>query len=137
MHVQRVIWIAGGTLVLAAVLVILLAKPRHISTQVFEETNGYRRVIITNPTAQPYSVIAWGEFYANNDWERPSFSNTFVNVAPASSLETGIPMPTNNPQRIALVYKPVHQSGPRFWINKARARLRLQPPVEHEYVDVH
>lgn len=136
MRARRTIWIAGGTLTLAAVLVIFLVKPRRISTLVLDETNGYRRVVITNPTAQPYSVVAWGEFYANDAWERRSFSNTFLNVAPASSLETGILMPTNNPQRIALVYKPIKTNGLGFWINRARTRLRLPPPVRHEYIEV-
>ena len=136
MNARRAIWIAGGLFLLTAVLVILFVKPRSVSTQVFEETNGFRRIVITNPTAQPYTVVAWGEFYANNDWERPSLSNTFLNVAPASFLEAGIPMPTNTPKRIALVYKPIKQSGIGFWINRARARLRLKPPVEHVYIEV-
>jgi len=136
MQARRAIWIAGGLLALAAVLVILLVKPRSVSTQVFDETNGYRRVVIKNPTAQPYSVVAWGEFYANDAWERLSLSNAFLTIAPASSLEAGILMPTNTPQRIALVYKPIKTSGLGLWINKARARLRLKPPVEREYIEV-
>jgi hypothetical protein len=136
MQARRAIWIAGGILALALVVAVVFVKPRHVSAQVLDETNGYRRVVVKNPTAHPYSVIAWGEFYANDAWERMSFSNTFLNVAPASSLEAGILMPTNTPKRIALVYRPIKQSGFGLWINKLRARLRLQSPVEREYIEV-
>src|SRR5690349_13027274 len=112
MQLRRGIWIAAGILVLGVVLAFIFAKPLQVSAHVLDETNGYRRVLIKNTTGQPYTIVAWGEFYANNDWERPSFSNTFVNVAPASSVETDIPMPTNTntPKRIAFVYRPVKQS---------------------------
>ena len=137
MHARRAIWIAGGILALALVVAVVFLKPRRVSAQVLDETNGYRRVVVKNPTAHPYSVVAWGEFYANNEWERLSLSNTFLNVAPASSFETGILMPTNTPRRIALVYKPIKQSGFGLWINKLRARLRLQSLVEREYIEIH
>jgi hypothetical protein len=135
---RRAIWIAGGILIIAALLAILLVKPRHVSARVLEETNGYRRVIIGNPTAQLYSAVVWPEFYANNDWERASLSNTFVNVAPRSSIETAILMPTNTatPKRIAFVFKRVNQSGLALWLDTLRTRLRLKPPADFQYVEV-
>lgn len=121
---------------MAAVFVFLFVKPRRISAQVFGETNGYRTVIIRNPTAQPYYVIAWGEFYANDAWERLSLSNAVQRVEPESFIETGVLMPTNGPKRLAFVYRPIRKSGPGFWLEKARARLRLKPLVEREYIEV-
>src|SRR5688572_27541015 len=107
MLARPAIWIGGGVLILAAALAIVFAKPGRVAAQVFEETNGYRRLVIKNPTSQPYSVHAWGEFYANDAWERLSLSNTFLKVEAASFIETGILMPTNTPKRIAFVYKPI------------------------------
>jgi hypothetical protein len=137
-QLRRAIWIAAGILALGLVLSIFLVKPGRISAQALDETNGHRRVLIKNSTGQLYTILAWGEFYSNNDWERPSFSNTFLNVAPASSIETVIAMPanTNTPRRIAFVYKPVKDNGPGRWIERLRTRLRLKAPVEREYLEI-
>jgi hypothetical protein len=92
--------------------------------------------VITNGTPQRYSVLAWGEFYRNDDWERPSLSNTYYVINPGSFMEAQVPMPTNRPRRLALVQKPIRTSDTALWVNRLKARLRLKPEVEHVYVEL-
>ena len=133
----RAIAIAGGVLLIAGILVLRFTKPTRVSAQVFGETNGYRRVMINNPTAHPYYVNAWGEFYSNDAWERLPFSNAMVKVVePGTFLDAGILMPTNRPRRVVFVYVPIKTSGPGLWINRLKARLRLKPDVDQEYIAV-
>jgi hypothetical protein len=132
----RAIWIAGGVLAVGAVCVFVFVQPKRVSAQVFGETNGHRTVIIRNPSAHPYYVTAWGEFYANDAWERLSLSNAFRKVEPESFIKTEVLMPTNKPKRVVFVYRPIKQRGPGFWLEKAKARLRLKPLVEFEYIEV-
>src|SRR5688572_8120082 len=136
MRPTRAIWIAAGILVLGAVVLFLSIKPGQVSAQVLGETNGYRTVLIRNPTAHPYYVIAWGEFYRNDAWERLSLINTVEQVEPGKFIETGIPMPTNTPRRVVLVYRPIKTGGIGGFIAKTRLLLRLKPHVEREYIDV-
>jgi hypothetical protein len=136
MPAWRAICVAVGLIALFAVLALLFIKPNRVSAQVVGETNQHHRVLIRNPTAHPYNVVAWGEFYANDAWERLSLSNTFLKVEPASVIETGILMPTNRPRRIALVYRSIKTRGFGLWINQARTRLRLQQPVDWQYIEV-
>lgn len=133
----RAIVIAGGILVVAAVLALSFVKPNRVSAKVLSKTNGYRRVLINNPTAQPCYVTAWGEFYRNEAWERLGFSNVLRNIVePGTSMEGGVLMPTNTPKRIVFVYSPIKKNGLGAWVNKLKAQLRLKPQVELEYIQV-
>ena len=136
MRTRRILLIAGGVLALGVGVVLLSPKPGRISAHLLRETNGYGTVVITNGTAQLYSVLAWGEFYRNDDWERLSLSNTYNVIEPGRLIEAQVLMPTNRPRRLALVQKPIRTSQPAVWVNRLKARLRLKPEVEHVYVEV-
>jgi hypothetical protein len=136
MRARWAIWIAGGVLALAAVLLLLFVKPSCVSVQVLGETNGYQTVAITNDTPQLHYVTAWGEFYADDSWQRLSLTNTVHKLEPGSFIVTEVLMPTNRPKRVAFVYAPIKTGGLGAWISRARARLRIKSTVEHVYVEV-
>jgi hypothetical protein len=136
MRVRRAIGIAGGVVTLAVGVLLLMREPGRVSAQVLSETNGYRTVVIRNGTPHLYHVLAWGEFYSNDAWERLSLSNTFDKVEPGRFIATQVLMPTNSPRRLAFVYRPVRAGPIAVWINRIKTRLRLKPEVEHVYVEV-
>ena len=132
---SRWLLVAGGVLLAAGVL-FLFPKRGRVSIQVLGETNRYRTVVVTNGTAQLYLVTAWGEFYANDAWERLSLSNTYHQIEPGKFIATEILMHTNGPKCVVFIYSPVKTSGLGGWINRAKARLRIKPSVETEYIEV-
>jgi hypothetical protein len=136
MRARRAIWIAGGVVALGVGVLLLMREPGRVSAQVLGETNGYRTVIIRNGTPHLYHVLAWGEFYSNDVWERLSLSNTFDKVEPGRFIDMRILMPTNTPRRLAFVYRPVRAGPLAVWINRVKTRLRLKPEVKHVYMEV-
>ena len=144
MRARWVIWVAGGLLVLAVILLLAQLKSSGVNVQVLGKTNGYRTLLITNGTQRLHYVAAWAEVQSDRTWQRDVWhresirNNAFLKLEPRQSIVIDVFITTNTrPRRIAFASMPTHNTGQvAQWIGWARGLLGIpRASMELMYID--
>ena len=113
MRSRRPIWIGGGVLVFATVLLFALSKPSRMDARVIGQTNDgtlFYVVQVTNNTREPQTFSAWSESTINGTvWERLAVIHGPTIPRNGSHTFT-LQRPTEGKRRVTVVCYPLHNS---------------------------
>ena len=130
MRVRRVIWIAGGLVVLAVAAVLLIPSPkdRGVSAWLLASTNNVQTLIVTNGTPHLYYVAAVAV-------QRLS-TNVMQQLPSHACIEIQVVVP-GDAQQIMFMYSRMETGQLEHWIKVARALLGFQRSgMQRMYIDV-
>lgn len=140
MRAQRAIWIAGGVLVLAVVLVVLRSPPRAVRASIIAVTNDgapYYLIQVTNCTRRPYDVGAWSESTLNGVvWKRRSTIRP-LKLPPSQAHHILLMRPDEGKRRVTVACYPIATRNWERWRDRIKALCGIKPSQAHQvHLDV-
>ena len=140
MRAQRVIWIAGGVLVLAVVFVVLRSPPRAVQASMIAVTNDgapYYLIQVRNCTLKPYNVGAWSESTLNGSvWKRRSEVRP-LRLRPSEVHHILLFRPDEGKRRVTVACYPITIRNWERWRDRVKVLCGIKPSQAHQlYLDV-